>query len=92
MHIDSSSRVAVLDLTHGGIVLARKLKDIAGSVVAVDVYKTLDSDVLESLGKEGIKTFLEPIDVSDFDIIFFTSFINPISSMRSASSSTNIFT
>ena len=27
----------------------------------------------------------------DFDIIFLTSFINPISSMRSASSSTNIF-
>lgn len=69
MCIDTSSRVAVLDLTHGGLVLARKLKGITGSVAAVDVYKTLDSVVLESLEKEGIKTFLEAIDVSDFDIL-----------------------
>ena len=69
MCIDTSSRVAVLDLTHGGLVLARKLKGITGSVAAVDVYKTLGSDVLESLEKEGIKTFLEAIDVSDFDIL-----------------------
>ncbi|MCX9013229.1 MAG: coenzyme F430 synthase, partial [Candidatus Methanoperedens sp.] len=69
MSIDSSSRVAVLDLTHGGIVLARTLSDFVKSVTAIDVYKTLDPEILESLGNEGIKTSVEPIDVSGFDII-----------------------
>ena len=69
MRIDSSSRVAVLDLTHGGLVLAKKLKGITVSVSAVDVYKTLDSDAIKSLEKEGVTTFREVIDVSDFDIL-----------------------
>ncbi|MFU8766969.1 MAG: coenzyme F430 synthase [Candidatus Methanoperedens sp.] len=77
MRIDSSSRVAVLDLTHGGLVLARKLKDIAGSVTAVDVYKTSGSDVLGNLEKDGIATFLEATDVSGFDILVAPVHLKP---------------
>ncbi len=69
MHFKSSSRVVVLDLTHGGEVIARKLKEIAGSVSAVDVYKTLGAKELNSLENEGIKTSREALKAVDFDII-----------------------
>ncbi len=69
MHFKSSSRVAVLDLTHGGAVIARKLKNIVSEIVAVDVYKTLGAGELEALDNCGIRTSREPLDASDFDII-----------------------
>lgn len=55
MYINSSSRVAVLDLTHGGIVLSRKLKKLVRSVTAIDVYNTI-TEVLDELENEGITT------------------------------------
>src|SRR5574341_1185132 len=67
--INSSSRVAVLDLTHGGALIARKLKTIVSSVAGVDVYKTLDSKALYNLEKEGIKTSRDVLKAADFDII-----------------------
>ncbi|MCX9012128.1 MAG: coenzyme F430 synthase [Candidatus Methanoperedens sp.] len=67
--INSSSRVAVLDLTHGGALIARKLKNMAGSVAGVDVYKTLRPEMLNSLEEEGIKTSRDALKASDFDII-----------------------
>jgi UDP-N-acetylmuramyl pentapeptide synthase len=69
MHFKSSSRVAVLDLTHGGAVIARKLKDIVSEIAAVDVYKTLGAGELDALENCGIRTSREPLDASDFDII-----------------------
>jgi UDP-N-acetylmuramyl pentapeptide synthase len=69
MLFKSSSRIAVLDLTHGGAVIARKLKKIAGSVTAIDVYKKLSPGSLDELEKEGIKISQEPLEVVDFDFI-----------------------
>jgi UDP-N-acetylmuramyl pentapeptide synthase len=63
------SRVAVLDLNHGGIVIARKLIDIAGSVTAVDVYNKLRPEELNCLEKEGIKTSRDVLDIRNFDIV-----------------------
>ncbi len=66
---NKSSKVAVLDLTHGGTVLAKKLKKIASSVAAIDVYKTLSNKQLQDLKNEGIKTALTPLKAEDFDFI-----------------------
>jgi len=69
MRLESSSRVAVLDMTHGGKVLAQKLKKIVSSVAAIDVYKTLGPEEIEYLETEGIKTSLTALNASDFDVI-----------------------
>lgn len=69
MHFKSSLKVAVLDLTHGGAVIARKLKNIVSEIAAVDVYKKLDVGELDALENCGIRTSREPLDASDFDII-----------------------
>jgi UDP-N-acetylmuramyl pentapeptide synthase len=69
MIIHSKSRVAVLDLTHGGAVIARKLKTITGAVTAIDVYRTMSPELLAELEIEGVKTSLEPLKASDFDMI-----------------------
>ncbi|MFZ3168938.1 MAG: coenzyme F430 synthase [Candidatus Methanoperedens sp.] len=71
MLFNSSSRIAVLDLTHGGAVIARKLKKITGSVTAIDVYRKLSPELLDELESEGIKTSRESLTLkaSDFDFI-----------------------
>ncbi|MCZ7405610.1 MAG: coenzyme F430 synthase, partial [Candidatus Methanoperedens sp.] len=69
MQFKSSSKVAVLDLTHGGAVIARKLRNIVSEITAVDVYKTLGASELEALENCGIKTSRESLNASDFDII-----------------------
>jgi len=75
--LKKTSRIAVLDLTHGGAVIARKLKKIAGSVTGVDVYRTLDPESLNELETEGIKTSKQPLDPSDFDIIIAPVHLDP---------------
>ncbi|CAG0998220.1 coenzyme F430 synthetase [Methanosarcinales archaeon] len=69
MLFNSSSRIAVLDLTHGGAVIARKLKKITGSVTAIDVYRKLGPELLDELESEGIKTSRESLKASGFDFI-----------------------
>ncbi|VVB94071.1 UDP-N-acetylmuramoylalanine--D-glutamate ligase [uncultured archaeon] len=69
MQFKSSHRVAVLDLTHGGAVIARKLRNIVSEITAIDVYKTMDAAELDALENCGIKTSREPLDASDFDLI-----------------------
>ncbi len=69
MMFKSSSRVAVYDLTHGGAVIAKKLKKIVREVAAIDVYKTLSAEELESLESEGIRTSTNTLNSSDFDVI-----------------------
>lgn len=48
--------VSVLDLTHGGIPLARHIAKTATSVTGIDVYGTVDPSVLYMLKKECIDT------------------------------------
>src|SRR3990172_10063636 len=69
MQLKKSSRVAVLDLTHGGAIIARKLKKITGSVTAIDVYGKVVPGLLDELDSEGIRISREPLNVSGFDII-----------------------
>ncbi len=69
MIFHNRSRVAVLDLTHGGAVIARKLKKLTGAVTAIDVYRTMSPELLAELESEGIKTSSEPLKASDYDII-----------------------
>ncbi len=77
MLINSSSRVAVLDLTHGGIVLSRKLKNIACSVTGIDVYGTLKPDVQASLENEDIEISRNAIPAADFDILVAPVHLDP---------------
>ncbi|MCD4843600.1 MAG: coenzyme F430 synthase [Methanosarcinales archaeon] len=50
----SNKDVAVLDLTHGGIPLARSIAHQANRVTAIDVYGTIDKEVLLDLEKDEI--------------------------------------
>jgi UDP-N-acetylmuramyl pentapeptide synthase len=70
-------RVAVLDLTHGGSVIARKLTGIAASVTGIDVYKTLHPDELEALEHEGIRTSQAQLNASGFDILITPVHLDP---------------
>ncbi len=65
----SSNRIAVLDLTHGGKIIARKLKKLVSSVSAIDVYKTLSLEELKGLESEGINTTQDALKATDFDVI-----------------------
>ncbi len=72
-----NSRVAVLDLTHGGIAIARKLRNIAGSVTAIDVYGKIDPDELEELESEGIRTSKDALEAGDFDVLIAPVHLDP---------------
>ncbi len=72
-----NSKVAVLDLTHGGIAIARKLRNIAGSVTAIDVYGKIDPDELEELENEGIRTSKDAVDAGDFDVLIAPVHLDP---------------
>jgi len=77
MLLKKKTKIAVLDLTHGGAVIARKLTKFAGSVTGVDVYKTLTMESLNELENEGIKTSTVPRDPLDFDIIIAPVHLDP---------------
>ncbi|HEY9206238.1 MAG TPA: coenzyme F430 synthase [Candidatus Methanoperedens sp.] len=77
MLIKGSSRVAVLDLTHGGIVLARKLNGIAGSVTGIDVYGTLNPDAQAGLENEGIRISRDILHATDFDVLIAPVHLDP---------------
>ncbi|MCE8423718.1 MAG: coenzyme F430 synthase [Candidatus Methanoperedens sp.] len=72
-----NSRAAVLDLTHGGVIIARKLKEIAYSTTGIDVYNTLSFEVLNNLEKEGIKATRDILHVKDFDVIIAPVHLDP---------------
>jgi UDP-N-acetylmuramyl pentapeptide synthase len=77
MLFKKNSKIAVLDLTHGGAVIARKLTKFAGSVTGVDVYRTLRPESLNELENDGIKTSTQPLDTLDFDIIIAPVHLDP---------------
>jgi UDP-N-acetylmuramyl pentapeptide synthase len=75
--LKKTSRIAVIDLTHGGAVIARKLRKISNSVTGVDVYRTLDPESLNELENNGIITSTEPLDPLDFDILIAPVHLDP---------------
>ncbi|VVB86969.1 UDP-N-acetylmuramoylalanine--D-glutamate ligase [uncultured archaeon] len=85
-----NSRVAVLDLTHGGAVIARKLKNIAASVTGIDVYRTVRPEELEVLEHEGIRTSCAPLKVSDFDVLIAPVHLDPVYPMLTWAASENV--
>ena len=60
--------IAVLDLTHGGTLIAQCLAE-TDTVTAVDVYHTLDDRAGHDLKSSGISLLTEPPDADDFDLI-----------------------
>ncbi len=64
------NNVAVLDLTHGGIIIAQKLVQLGYNVSAIDVYDTVDPAILADLQDNfDIRTSKDPIPVDDLDIV-----------------------
>ncbi|GFO96224.1 hypothetical protein ig2599ANME_0412, partial [groundwater metagenome] len=85
-----NTRAAVLDLTHGGAVIARKLKNIAASVTGVDVYRTLYPSELEALETGGIRTSQEALFALDFDILIAPVHLDPGYPMLAEAEKNNI--
>ncbi|WP_440956323.1 coenzyme F430 synthase [Methanosarcina sp. Mfa9] len=71
-------KIAVLDLTHGGIPISIKLAELGAEVSAVDVYNTVDSVTLSELeDKHGIRTSREPLPVGAFDLLAAPVHLDP---------------
>ncbi len=60
--------IAVLDLTHGGDLIAQSLAE-TDAVTAVDVYGTVSDETRRDLKSSGIPVLTEPPDAGDFDLI-----------------------
>lgn len=76
--LPSHCKVAVLDLTHAGIIIARKLAELGLDVTAVDVYNTVPEDVLLSLRQDsGIIASQSPFPVNPFDFIVSPVHLDP---------------
>lgn len=67
--------VAVIDLTHGGIPLARHIARQARSVTGIDIYGTVDGEILSGLEKDKIKT-ADKIN-TDIDLIVAPVHLDP---------------
>ncbi|HID27034.1 MAG TPA: coenzyme F430 synthase [Methanosarcinales archaeon] len=60
----TTTKIAILDLTHGGIIIAKKYMELGYSVIGVDVYNTIkDQSAI------GIPISKVPVDVKDYDLI-----------------------
>jgi len=71
-------KVAVLDLTHGGIPIAKKLASFGNEVFAVDVYNTIDPNLLLELeNKYTITCSKAPLPVSEFDFLIAPVHLDP---------------
>jgi UDP-N-acetylmuramyl pentapeptide synthase len=68
--------VAVLDLTHGGIPLVQHLANYSRSVTAMDVYGTVDKEILTHLEKDGIY-ITKNINSHEFDLIVAPVHMDP---------------
>jgi UDP-N-acetylmuramyl pentapeptide synthase len=63
-------KLAVLDLTHGGIPVAKKLAALGNNVTGVDVYGTVDPGLLLEIGENhGIKCSKISLPASEFDFL-----------------------
>ncbi|HJH31399.1 MAG TPA: coenzyme F430 synthase [Methanosarcinaceae archaeon] len=71
-------KVAVLDLTHGGIIIAQKLAESGYNVSAVDTYNTVDPAILDNLQANfNIRISKEPIPVDDLDMVIAPVHLDP---------------
>jgi len=71
-------KVVVLDLTHGGIPIAKKLASLGNEVFAVDVYNTIDPNLLQELkNKYTITCSKAPLPVSEFDFLIAPVHLDP---------------
>ncbi|AKB29565.1 UDP-N-acetylmuramoylalanine--D-glutamate ligase [Methanosarcina siciliae T4/M] len=71
-------KLAVLDLTHGGIPIAKKLTALGNEVSGVDVYGTVDQALLGELEeKYGIRCSKTPLPVSEFDLLIAPVHLDP---------------
>ena len=72
------TNVAVLDMTHAGIIIAEKLADLGLNVTAIDVYRTVDETILSALESDHcIITSKDPIPVDEFDLIVSPVHLDP---------------
>ena len=77
-------KLAVLDLTHGGIPIAKKLAALGNDVSGVDVYGTVDQALLGELEeKYGIRCSKTPLPVSEFDLLIAPVHLDPAYPMLS---------
>ena len=67
--------IAVIDLTHGGIPLTQHIARQARSVTGIDIYGTVDGEILSGLEKDGIKT-ADKIN-NDIDLVVAPVHLNP---------------
>lgn len=75
-------KLAVLDLTHGGIPIAIKLAALGNDVSGVDVYGTVDQVLLGELEeKYGICCSKAPLPLSEFDLLVAPVHLDPAYSM-----------
>ena len=81
-------KLAVLDLTHGGIPIAKKLAALGNDVSGVDVYGTVDQALLGELEeKYGIRCSKVPLPVSEFDLLIAPVHLDPAYPMLSKTGS-----
>ncbi|MDD3246477.1 MAG: coenzyme F430 synthase [Methanosarcina sp.] len=77
-------KLAVLDLTHGGIPIAKKLAALGNDVSGVDVYGTVDQALLRELeDKYGIRCSKAPLPLSEFDLLIAPVHLDPAYPMLS---------
>ncbi len=65
----SITNVAVLDMTHGGIIIARKLKELGFNVEGVDVYGTLSFEQCNTMEMNGIWMSDKSCPIEELDLI-----------------------
>lgn len=71
-------KLAVLDLTHGGIPIAKKLAALGNEVSGVDVYGTVDSALFGELEeKYGVRCSKAPLPISEFDFLVAPVHLDP---------------
>ncbi|MCQ1536716.1 coenzyme F430 synthase [Methanosarcina sp. KYL-1] len=75
-------KIAVLDLTHGGIPIAKKLSGLGNEVFGVDVYGTVAPEMLLELEeKHGVHCSKTPLPAGGFDLIVAPVHLDPASPM-----------
>lgn len=65
----SVKSVAVLDMTHGGIIIAHRLKELGFNVTGVDVYGTISPEQCNAMEMDGIRVSEKNCSVEDLDLI-----------------------
>ncbi|MGB9929728.1 MAG: coenzyme F430 synthase [Methanosarcina sp.] len=71
-------KLAVLDLTHGGIPIAKNLAALGNKVCAIDVYRTVNPDILTELEtNHGIHCSKVSLPVSEFDFLVAPVHLDP---------------